>query len=175
MDSGKSIGKHPIKVVARRTGLTPDVIRVWERRYHAVEPERSSGSRRLYSDEQVERLRLATLAGRRISELAPLGTEELEQIVQNDQTAASAAAALTPARPPVHEGHIQEACMQAVRDLDARSLTQALAQGTVELSPHQFIEQLLLPFLRPLLLRLPLPELRPRRWMVAVPPWYSQS
>ena len=32
--------RHPIKVVARRTGLTPDVLRVWEKRYGAVSPTR---------------------------------------------------------------------------------------------------------------------------------------
>ncbi len=34
---------HPIQVVARRTGLSPEVIRAWERRYHAVslQPGRS--------------------------------------------------------------------------------------------------------------------------------------
>ena len=30
--------KHPIGVVARRTGLKPDLIRAWERRYLAIEP-----------------------------------------------------------------------------------------------------------------------------------------
>ena len=68
-------GKHPIQIVARRTGLTPDVIRVWERRYEAVLPRRTSTNRRLYSDRDVERLQLlrrATLAGRRIGDVARL-------------------------------------------------------------------------------------------------------
>jgi len=58
--------EHPIQVVARRTGLSADVIRVWERRYSVVNPKRASNSRRLYSDEDVEKLNLlrrATSAG----------------------------------------------------------------------------------------------------------------
>ena len=41
--------QHPIKVVARRTGLSAHVIRIWEKRYGAVEPERTDTNRRLYS------------------------------------------------------------------------------------------------------------------------------
>jgi DNA-binding transcriptional MerR regulator len=40
----------PIQTVAERTGLTPHVIRAWERRYRAIEPERSAGKHRLYSE-----------------------------------------------------------------------------------------------------------------------------
>ena len=49
-----------IKVVARRTGLSAHVIRIWEKRYGAVEPERTETKRRLYSDEQIERLEPAS-------------------------------------------------------------------------------------------------------------------
>ena len=79
--------RHPIKVVARRTGLTPDVLRVWEKRYSAVTPTRVSTGRRLYSDQDVERLlllRRATLVGRRIGQVAALPTDELETLVDED-------------------------------------------------------------------------------------------
>ena len=61
--------RHPIAVVAQRTGLSQDVLRVWERRYGAVTPSRSSSGLRVYSDADIERLillRSATRAGRRI-------------------------------------------------------------------------------------------------------------
>ena len=45
-----SIGHHSIQSVARRTGLTPHVIRIWEKRYAAVQPSRTETNRRLYSD-----------------------------------------------------------------------------------------------------------------------------
>ena len=50
--------KHPIQIVSRRTGLSTDVIRAWERRYKAVKPIRSSNGRRLYSDNDVKKLML---------------------------------------------------------------------------------------------------------------------
>ena len=40
--------KHPIQIVSRRTGLSADVIRAWERRYKAVKPSRSDNGRSLH-------------------------------------------------------------------------------------------------------------------------------
>ena len=71
--------RHPIGVVAERTGLSLDVLRVWERRYGVVAPERDTAGRRVYTDSDVERLRLlsrATAAGRSIGQLAQASTEE---------------------------------------------------------------------------------------------------
>ena len=44
--------------VSRRTGLNADVIRAWERRYGMLEPARSEKNFRLYSADDVARLRL---------------------------------------------------------------------------------------------------------------------
>ena len=81
---------HPIRVVARRTGLTPHVIRAWEKRYGAVTPHRTETNRRLYSQEDVERLTLlrrSTLLGRSIGQIAKMSTEELRRLVGEDETA----------------------------------------------------------------------------------------
>lgn len=48
---------HRIHIVAKLTGLSKDVIRVWERRYGLVKPSRSSNRYREYSDEEVALLR----------------------------------------------------------------------------------------------------------------------
>lgn len=48
---------HRIHRVAKLTGLSKDVIRVWERRYSLVKPSRSSNRYREYSDEEVALLR----------------------------------------------------------------------------------------------------------------------
>ena len=85
---------HPINAVVRRTGLSAYVIRIWEKRYGAVEPERTATNRRLYSDEQIERLALLreiTQAGQSIGYVAKLPTEQLKQIA-----AASSASETSP-------------------------------------------------------------------------------
>jgi DNA-binding transcriptional MerR regulator len=43
--------------LARRTHVTPDVLRAWERRYGLLQPERSDGGYRLYSSTDEDRVR----------------------------------------------------------------------------------------------------------------------
>jgi DNA-binding transcriptional MerR regulator len=42
--------------LSRRTGVSVDLLRAWERRYGLLEPSRSGGGFRLYSDADVERI-----------------------------------------------------------------------------------------------------------------------
>lgn len=80
--------EHPIAVVADRTGLSRDVLRVWERRYDAVSPSRSAGGQRLYSDANIERFRLlsaATQHGRSIGQVAALSNERLAALIAEDE------------------------------------------------------------------------------------------
>jgi len=44
--------------VSRRVGVSPEVLRAWERRYGLLRPTRSPGGLRLYSPSDVERVRL---------------------------------------------------------------------------------------------------------------------
>ncbi|GAB4541265.1 MAG: hypothetical protein Kow0063_31990 [Anaerolineae bacterium] len=43
-----------LKAVLRETGLKPDTLRAWERRYGLPQPERSAGGHRLYSQRDIE-------------------------------------------------------------------------------------------------------------------------
>ena len=84
---------YAIRYVVRRTGLTPHVIRAWEKRYGAVVPKRSPKNRRLYCEDDVRRLQLLkkiTDAGHTISQVAPLDTSELLELAQRDGSALSA-------------------------------------------------------------------------------------
>ena len=77
-------GLYPMRVVARLTGLTADTIRVWERRYAAVEPDRTEGNKRRYSGAQVKRLvllRRATELGHSIGQVARLRDDELRRLI----------------------------------------------------------------------------------------------
>src|SRR3954470_12913235 len=50
----------PLRIgeLSKRSGVTPHVLRAWERRYGLLRPTRSSGGLRLYSTEDLERVRL---------------------------------------------------------------------------------------------------------------------
>jgi len=55
-----SVNKKPIynlKVVVRETGLKPDTLRAWERRYNLPNPQRTNGGHRLYSQHDIEILK----------------------------------------------------------------------------------------------------------------------
>ncbi|MDH3283720.1 MAG: MerR family transcriptional regulator [Acidobacteriota bacterium] len=144
--------RHPIQVVARRTGLTPDALRAWEKRYRAVTPSRAAGGRRLYSDLDVERLlllRRATGAGRRIGQVATLTTDALRDLVRQDEQAiADAPANRARARPAGSPAdmHLEE-CYRAVKLLRADALETALDDARVELSLPVLIEQVVSPLL----------------------------
>lgn len=143
--------QHPIQVAARRSGLTPDVIRAWERRYRAVRPGRSDTNRRLYSDQDVERLLLlgqVTRAGRRIGDVAGLSLDSLRAMVADDREAKTRLGASLP-----REGkgspaarHL-EACLDAIQRLDAAALETALARASIDLPGPALLERLLLPLL----------------------------
>lgn len=69
----------------RATGLSKDTLRVWERRYGFPTPQRDPSGERLYSAEQIERLRLLKRlvdAGERPGRLMALSTDELQARLQ---------------------------------------------------------------------------------------------
>lgn len=71
---------HRIHRVAKLTGFSRDVIRVWERRYGLLKPMRGPNRYRLYSDEDVALLRYIRAEldkGEAIGQLAAAGREEL--------------------------------------------------------------------------------------------------
>ena len=72
---------YAIGTVARLTGLKPDTLRVWERRYGLRPSHRSTTGRRQYTQADLEHLQLlATLVntGVRIGEVASCGRRTLE-------------------------------------------------------------------------------------------------
>jgi DNA-binding transcriptional MerR regulator len=49
--------KHTIKTVCAQTGILPVTLRAWERRYQLLQPQRTAGNYRLYSDRDIALLR----------------------------------------------------------------------------------------------------------------------
>ena len=139
--------RHPIGVVAERTGLTPDVLRVWERRYNVVAPQRSAGGQRLYSDSDISRLNLltrATRGGHGIGHVARLTNRELEELsrdqTQNDVPRAAPAG---DARHPA----IGEA-MAYTQQLNPVGLERLLRKNVVRYGITGFLDGIAGPFLR---------------------------
>ena len=65
--------------LSRRSGVSPELLRAWERRYQLLRPARSQGGLRLYSPEDLERVRLMQqhlARGLAAAEAAALATEQ---------------------------------------------------------------------------------------------------
>jgi len=137
---------HPIKAVVRRTGLTAHVIRIWEKRYGAVEPARTGTNRRLYSDEQVERLSLLrnlTLTDHNIGHVAKLPTEMLRRLTREIQGTNGHDSPLLTA-PPAALSFLDES-IAAVRSLNSRALETTLQRAEVELGWQGLLQRVVVP------------------------------
>jgi len=139
--------RHPIRVVAERTGISPTLLRAWERRYDVVEPGRSEGRQRLYSDDQVDHLLLlkqAVDAGRAIGSIADLSTSELNEIIAEDR---EARAARDRADRIAAASVDLSAARDAVRRMDASTLDRELRRLTMKLGAERFLDDALSPLL----------------------------
>jgi DNA-binding transcriptional MerR regulator/methylmalonyl-CoA mutase cobalamin-binding subunit len=148
-EADSSAKRHPIEVVARRTGLSKDLLRAWERRHAAVDPARTDTGRRLYSDDDVERLRLlrqATAGGRNIGSIAGLPEGELSSLVREDLAAGNPSS-----EPEVDAKALEDRvvdCIDAIEAFDGERLRSILSRAMVQLSPTEFIDDLVAPLMR---------------------------
>lgn len=76
---------YSIQFVSNVTGINPHTIRAWEKRYGATKPVRDKNGRRLYSDQEIQRLDLLNklvAIGNNISDIANLEKEKLSEVLK---------------------------------------------------------------------------------------------
>jgi len=138
MSTPDTVARHPVRLVAARTGLTPHVLRAWERRHHVVDPARSEGGQRLYSDLDIVRLRLLhrlTESGHPISRIAALPLAELERMFREEAQVDSPGEIARGSAP-----EFRDAVLRAVRRLDAGDLHSVLERAVVTLGVPAFLD-----------------------------------
>ena len=136
---------HPIQVVARRTGLSKDVIRAWEKRYRVVEPQRHTNGRRLYSDQDIQRLSLlhkVTLSGRRISDVSTLDHQALEALLTGDLTQTTSIHNKSTTQNPTSEKYRQP-LIDSINRMDEDGIFQSLVNASTALPQIVFLEEVL--------------------------------
>ncbi|NOU58231.1 MerR family transcriptional regulator [Marinifilum caeruleilacunae] len=77
----KNMSKYSIKDLEKITGVKAHTIRIWERRYGIIQPERSKTNIRSYSDSDLRKLlniSMLNSSGIKISHLAKLSSIDLE-------------------------------------------------------------------------------------------------
>lgn len=136
-------GVYPMRVAARLTGLTADTIRVWERRYQAVSPERTMGNKRRYSDAQVRRLvllRRATELGHSIGQVARLDDAELRKIIGETNRSPSGQASL-------YEALVDD-YLEAILAYEVQEAETILTRTAAIVSPTELTFEVILPLMR---------------------------
>lgn len=143
-----------MKWVVKRTGLSPHVIRVWERRYGALTPDRSPTNRRMYSEAEVARLeRLARLTdfGHSISQIAQLPDADLAALAANLPPTMSATKpqAATEKPPSSREDPLPylEGCLEKIEGLDGKGLEDLLDRASLAFSQQVLLEEIVSPLL----------------------------
>lgn len=82
----KPMIKYSIKDLEKLTGIKAHTIRIWEKRYQLISPERTSTNIRYYSDEDLKRLlNVSALnrSGLKISNIVSMGNEEINQRIMD--------------------------------------------------------------------------------------------
>lgn len=153
MVAGRKKPTFNLKVVVQETGIKPDTIRAWERRYGLPQPERTPGGHRLYSQYDIEALKWLVERqheGLSISRAVDLwrtikeeGHEPLDEVplpvgVTADQAASSR---LSDAVLAELRGAWTEACMRFDGQRAEAVVTQALARFPVEVVCTELLQR----------------------------------
>lgn len=135
-----------IKYASEKTGLSPHLIRIWEKRYRAIVPDRTDSNRRLFSESDVLRLLLlkkATEAGYSISRVAKLSSDDLMRIINAKEKIGIAGGGNVKRRREAD--YFFELALNSVMELDGDGLQSALEQATVHLTKLSLINAVIVP------------------------------
>ncbi|MFN0163231.1 MAG: MerR family transcriptional regulator [Burkholderiales bacterium] len=126
-----------IGAVERDTGLSKDTLRVWERRYGFPMPLRDDAGERVYTEEQVQRLRAIKRLmdrGMRPGKLMGLDEAELQRLAQSHESTVDSA------------GNAAIATfVDLVRAHKGDELRHALGRAMVQLGLARFVTELVAP------------------------------
>jgi methanogenic corrinoid protein MtbC1 len=139
---------YPLRTVAAMTGLTPDLIRAWEKRYAVVAPVRGARGARLYTTGDIAHLRLLARvvgAGRAIGDVATLRPAELEQLVA--QSAPDGQGLGSRETPPPREPFVTR-ILERLECFDHAAVTRLLGDAVVGLGAHTFVHEVAVPLVQ---------------------------
>ncbi len=139
-----------MRIVVQRTGLSPDVLRVWEKRYGVVNPVRSTGGQRYYTDADVGHLRLLVRAiegGRSVGQVAKMPLSGLEALVERDAEAARSTLSREGALSVDANDAVLATALSAVDCFDAAGLERVLRTATVRLGADEMLDTVVNPLL----------------------------
>jgi DNA-binding transcriptional MerR regulator len=140
----QALAHHPIRAVSKLTGISIDTLRAWERRHAVVTPVRDDRGR-LYTDADIDRLRLVHRAlahGHSIGRLAALTNEQLRHLV-------GGSVANRAPSPELAQGTVVDvaALTAALQSYDASAIDREMARLAAVLRPHELLRDAVMPTL----------------------------
>lgn len=146
------MAEFSVKALSAYCGVNAHTLRIWERRYGAVCPMRSANGRRIYSQEDAERLCLIaalTSKGFAISAIAKHTLSELEAMVgELNKRSSPTALALRESSPNPHINAMYlDRMVTALEAFRLRELSSQLAAARLHSSVSEFIYQIILPLI----------------------------
>jgi DNA-binding transcriptional MerR regulator/methylmalonyl-CoA mutase cobalamin-binding subunit len=142
--------KYKIGAVSRLTGLSADVVRVWERRYQAITPQRSDGGSRLYSDAEIARLRKLRQAvefGHAISQIAKLPDAELENLTGKHKAAQQSAGETGQWNPGNPYDVTRERFLEAIARMEVVVADELIYRAATLYPPRVMVKNIVAPLL----------------------------
>ena len=138
-------GMLPIRAVVARTGLNPDTIRAWERRYAAIDPARSDGGTRQFSEEDVSRLICLKELRERGYQLPMLATLPTSELIAMRQSRKPSAGPPGMTQPPLNDD--QQAYLAAIERLEVGAALEKLGAMSEDLDNLQLIMGVAIPIM----------------------------
>jgi MerR family transcriptional regulator, light-induced transcriptional regulator len=126
--------------LSRRSGVSPELLRAWERRYELLRPTRSPGGLRLYSLEDLERVRL-------MRQHIDGGLAAAEAATLVSRTPVGDAAADTPA---LSRAGAQQELAAALDAFDEPAAQAVIDRQLATTTLDSFLSEVVLPYLREL-------------------------
>jgi len=133
----RDMAQYSIKDLENFTGIKAHTIRVWEKRYSIVEPQRTSTNIRFYSDDNLRRLLNVSILNRngiKISRIIKLSNEEVYEKVLNFSFSKGDI-----------EGHI-ESLVVAMIDLDESKFEKVFNTAVINYGFEETVLKLMYPF-----------------------------
>lgn len=143
---------YPMRLVSELTGLRSDTIRAWERRYNAIQPQRTAGNTRKFSDDDVRRLTLLrqlTDFGLSIGTVAALDMRQLEQLVERVVSGHSGRAEGMGTVAPSSEEVIRS-FLDSLARFDTQAASAGLRAALTRLGASRFVHAVVIPLVQAL-------------------------
>ncbi len=135
--------KYTIKDLEKITNIKAHTIRIWEKRYNILTPQRTATNIRYYNEQDVKKLLMVVILyrnGMKISEISKLPLHRLQELVLSFKL------------PHESQTQVIEQLMLAVTDFNEEFFEEIIINDVIDKGIENAVEQTFFPFLKKMIL-----------------------